>query len=152
MSTSSPTTTTTSRRPTFRSATLTSPRRHRSTGDRHAAPLGDAVAVRTARRDRGGLDQLHLRPGDSSEYLKAAVKFEVGETLNIRGSLELVNNQYSRNDTEIARGRFRMREMCWRSAPPMKTGWCGLSSSAMRWRQSDMSTPPPARSCRAWTW
>ena len=43
-----------------------------------------------------------------SEYLKAAVKFEV-ETLNIRGQLwELVNN-HSRNDTEIARGRFRMK-------------------------------------------
>ena len=45
-------------------------------------------------------------------YLKAAVKFEVGETLNIRGQLqELVNNQYSRNDTEIARSRFRMKAM-----------------------------------------
>ncbi|MGB0352296.1 MAG: DEAD/DEAH box helicase family protein, partial [Synechococcus sp.] len=48
--------------------------------------------------------------GIPSEYLKAAVKFEVGETLNIRSQLrELVNNQYSRNDTEIARGRFRMK-------------------------------------------
>ena len=48
--------------------------------------------------------------GIPSEYLKAAVKFEVGETLNLRGSLrELVNNQYSRNDLEIARGRFRVR-------------------------------------------
>ena len=48
--------------------------------------------------------------GIPSEYLKAAVKFEVGENLNIRAQLrELVNNQYSRNDTEIARGRFRMK-------------------------------------------
>ncbi|MFZ9946112.1 MAG: excinuclease ABC subunit UvrB [Vulcanococcus sp.] len=48
--------------------------------------------------------------GIPSEYLKAAVKFEVGETLNLRGSLrELVNNQYSRNDLEISRGRFRVR-------------------------------------------
>jgi len=48
--------------------------------------------------------------GIPSEYLKCAVKFEVGQTLNIRGQLrELVNNQYSRNDTEIARGRFRMK-------------------------------------------
>ena len=48
--------------------------------------------------------------GITSEYLKAAVKFEVGETLNLRGSLrELVNNQYSRNDLEISRGRFRVR-------------------------------------------
>ena len=63
--------------------------------------------------------------GIPSEYLGAAVKFEVGETLNIRGQLrELVNNQYSRNDTEIARGRFRMKEMCWKSALPTKTGWC----------------------------
>ena len=48
--------------------------------------------------------------GIPSEYLKAAVKFEVGVTLNIRSQLrELVNNQYSRNDTEISRGRFRMK-------------------------------------------
>jgi excinuclease ABC subunit B len=48
--------------------------------------------------------------GIPSEYLKAAVKFEVGGTLNLRSSLrELVNNQYSRNDIEIARGRFRVR-------------------------------------------
>jgi excinuclease ABC subunit B len=48
--------------------------------------------------------------GIPSEYLKAAVKFEVGSALNLRGSLrELVNNQYSRNDLEISRGRFRVR-------------------------------------------
>ena len=48
--------------------------------------------------------------GIPSEYLKAAVKFRVGESLDLRGSLrELVNNQYSRNDLEIARGRFRVR-------------------------------------------
>ena len=48
--------------------------------------------------------------GIPSEYLKAAVRFKVGETLNLRGSLrELVNNQYSRNDLEISRGRFRVR-------------------------------------------
>jgi excinuclease ABC subunit B len=48
--------------------------------------------------------------GIPSEYLKAAVPFKVGETLNLRGSLrDLVNNQYSRNDTEISRGRFRVK-------------------------------------------
>jgi excinuclease ABC subunit B len=48
--------------------------------------------------------------GIPSEYLKAAVKFQVGDTLNLRGSLrDLVNNQYSRNDLEISRGRFRLR-------------------------------------------
>ena len=48
--------------------------------------------------------------GIPSEYLKAAVKFQVGDTLNLRGALrELVNNQYSRNDVEISRGRFRVR-------------------------------------------
>ncbi|EDY38094.1 excinuclease ABC, B subunit [Cyanobium sp. PCC 7001] len=48
--------------------------------------------------------------GIPSEYLKAAVTFQVGDTLNLRGSLrELVNNQYSRNDLEISRGRFRVR-------------------------------------------
>lgn len=48
--------------------------------------------------------------GIPSEYLKAAVKFSVGETLNLRTSLrELVNNQYSRNDIEPGRGRFRVK-------------------------------------------
>ena len=48
--------------------------------------------------------------GIPSEYLKAAVKFKVGDSLDLRGSLrELVNNQYLRNDLEIARGRFRVR-------------------------------------------
>jgi excinuclease ABC subunit B len=48
--------------------------------------------------------------GIPSEYLKAAVKFQVGDTLNLRSSLrDLVNNQYSRNDLEISRGRFRVR-------------------------------------------
>ena len=37
--------------------------------------------------------------GIPSEYLKAAVKFKVGETLNLRTALrELVVNQYGRND------------------------------------------------------
>ena len=36
------------------------------------------------------------------------VKFEVGATLVFAASQELVNNQYSRNDTEIA-WRFRMK-------------------------------------------
>ena len=48
--------------------------------------------------------------GIPSEYLKAAVPFRVGESLNLRASLrDLVNNQYSRNDLEISRGRFRVR-------------------------------------------
>ncbi|MEB3266130.1 MAG: excinuclease ABC subunit UvrB [Cyanobacteriota bacterium] len=48
--------------------------------------------------------------GIPSEYLKAAVRFQVGDSLNLRASLrDLVNNQYSRNDIEISRGRFRVR-------------------------------------------
>jgi excinuclease ABC subunit B len=48
--------------------------------------------------------------GIPSEYLKAAVKFQVGEAIDLRGSLrELVDNQYARNDVEIGRGRFRVR-------------------------------------------
>ena len=48
--------------------------------------------------------------GIPSEYLKAAVRFQVGDTLDLRASLRgLVNNQYSRNDVEISRGRFRVR-------------------------------------------
>ena len=48
--------------------------------------------------------------GIPSEYLKAAVKFKVGESINLRSSLRsLVNNQYTRNDIEISRGRFRIK-------------------------------------------
>ena len=48
--------------------------------------------------------------GIPSEYLKAAVKFAVGESINLRSSLRaLVDNQYTRNDLEISRGRFRVK-------------------------------------------
>ena len=48
--------------------------------------------------------------GIPSEYLKAAVNFQVGESINLRSSLrDLVNNQYTRNDIEISRGRFRIK-------------------------------------------
>ena len=48
--------------------------------------------------------------GIPSEYLKAAVKFEVGKFINLRSSLRsLVENQYTRNDIEISRGRFRIK-------------------------------------------
>ncbi len=48
--------------------------------------------------------------GIPSEYLKASVKFEVGKTINLRSSLrDLVDNQYTRNDIEISRGRFRIK-------------------------------------------
>ena len=48
--------------------------------------------------------------GIPSEYLKAAVKFEVGNSINLRSSLRsLVENQYTRNDIEITRGRFRIK-------------------------------------------
>ncbi len=48
--------------------------------------------------------------GIPSEYLKAAVKFTVGTSIDLRGSLrDLVNNQYARNDIEIGRGKFRIK-------------------------------------------
>ena len=48
--------------------------------------------------------------GMPAEYLKAAVPFRVGEAIDLRETLRaLVNNQYSRNDLEINRGRFRLR-------------------------------------------
>ena len=48
--------------------------------------------------------------GIPSEYLKAAVKFEVGKSINLRSSFRsLVENQYTRNDIEINRGRFRIK-------------------------------------------
>ena len=48
--------------------------------------------------------------GMPAEYLKAAVPFCVGEAIDLRQALRaLVNNQYSRNDLDISRGRFRLR-------------------------------------------
>ena len=48
--------------------------------------------------------------GMPSEYLKAAVAFKVGKEIDLGKSLrDLVNNQYSRNDLEITRGRFRLK-------------------------------------------
>ncbi len=48
--------------------------------------------------------------GIPSEYLNASVRFTVGETIDLRGSLRsLVNNQYTRNDFDIHRGRFRIK-------------------------------------------
>jgi excinuclease ABC subunit B len=84
--------------------------------------------------------------GIPSEYLKAAVKFEVGDTLNIRSQLrELVNNQYSRNDTEIARGRFRIKGDVLEIGPAYGESSC----SVMTWRRSATWIPSPARSSRA---
>ena len=48
--------------------------------------------------------------GIPSEYLKASVKFRAGQIINLRDLIrELVANQYSRNDIEISRGRFRIK-------------------------------------------
>ncbi len=48
--------------------------------------------------------------GIPSEYLKAAVKFKVGEEIDLRLQLrELVNNQYLRNDLNLTRGSFRLK-------------------------------------------
>ncbi|WP_320663645.1 excinuclease ABC subunit UvrB [Prochlorococcus sp. MIT 1223] len=48
--------------------------------------------------------------GIPSEYLKASINFKVGEEIDIRSSLRhLVNNQYTRNDIELTRGRFRIK-------------------------------------------
>ena len=105
--------------------------------------------------------------GIPSEYLKAAVKFEVGETLNLRGSLrELVNNQYSRNDLEISRGRFRVRGdvleigpayedrlvriRSRRSVPNCVIGWMCSTNRAGFWRLSAWSNAPPTTS-RCWS-
>ncbi|MCP6759426.1 MAG: excinuclease ABC subunit UvrB [Fischerella sp. CENA71] len=48
--------------------------------------------------------------GIPSEYLKAAIPFQVGMEVNQRQILrDLASVQYSRNDMEIGRGRFRVR-------------------------------------------
>jgi excinuclease ABC subunit B len=48
--------------------------------------------------------------GIPSEYLKAAIPLRVGEETNLRGILrDLVSVQYSRNDLDLGRGRFRVK-------------------------------------------
>jgi excinuclease ABC subunit B len=48
--------------------------------------------------------------GMPSEYLKAAIGIEVGKELDQRQLLrDLVSVQYSRNDLELTRGRFRLK-------------------------------------------
>ena len=48
--------------------------------------------------------------GMPAEYLKAAIPLEVGEEINQRELLrDLVSVQYSRNDMDIERGRFRVK-------------------------------------------
>ncbi|KGG14575.1 MULTISPECIES: excinuclease ABC subunit UvrB [unclassified Prochlorococcus] len=48
--------------------------------------------------------------GIPSEYLKAAIRFKVGEDINLRSALrELVGNQYFRNDIDVSRGKFRVK-------------------------------------------
>ena len=71
--------------------------------------------------------------------------------MNIRGQLrELVNNQYSRNDTEIARGRFRMKGDVLEIGPAyddrlVRIELFGDEVEAIRYVD-----PPPERFCRAW--
>lgn len=48
--------------------------------------------------------------GMPAEYLKAAIPFQVGKEINQRQILrDLASVQYTRNDTELGRGRFRVR-------------------------------------------
>lgn len=48
--------------------------------------------------------------GMPSEYLKAAITLQVGKEINQRQILrDLVSVQYSRNDLDLQRGRFRLR-------------------------------------------
>jgi excinuclease ABC subunit B len=48
--------------------------------------------------------------GIPSEYLKAAIPIRVGEEVNLRGVIrDLVSVQYTRNDLELGRGRFRVK-------------------------------------------
>ncbi len=48
--------------------------------------------------------------GMPAEYLKAAIKLQVGEEIDQREVLrKLVTVQYSRNDTELSRGNFRVK-------------------------------------------
>ena len=48
--------------------------------------------------------------GMPSEYLKASIKIELGKSISLREILRaLVNNQYTRNDIDIGRGKFRLK-------------------------------------------
>ncbi len=48
--------------------------------------------------------------GIPAEYLKASIPLRVGEEVNLRGVIrDLVSVQYSRNDLELGRGKFRVK-------------------------------------------
>lgn len=48
--------------------------------------------------------------GIPSEYLKASIPLRVGEEINLRGIIrDLVSVQYTRNDLDLGRGRFRVK-------------------------------------------
>jgi len=48
--------------------------------------------------------------GIPSEYLKASVKFKLGQEVEMRKVIrDLVNIQYTRNDLDVDRGRFRLK-------------------------------------------
>lgn len=59
--------------------------------------------------------------GMPAEYLKAAISLQVGEEIDQRELLrELVSVQYTRNDVELTRGRFRVKGDVLEIAPLMK--------------------------------
>ena len=73
------------------------------------------------------------------------MNFEVGETLNIRGQWrELVNNQYSQNDTKSALGRFRMKGDVLEIGPAYEDRLVPIELLADEVEAIPTSTPPPA--------
>ena len=74
---------------------------------RHSATHEPAVA---ARRRRGRLGVVHLRPGHAAEYLDRSIALTVGGEVERDVLLRaLVDVQYTRNDVAFNRGTFRVR-------------------------------------------
>ncbi len=79
--------------------------------DRPAAPLGHRRAAHPARRDRGRLGVVHLRPGLARGVPRATCSCSHGaRSYDQRAILrQLVDMQYDRNDMNLGRGKFRVR-------------------------------------------
>ena len=79
--------------------------------DRPAAPLGHLGAAHPARRDRGGVGVVHLRPRLARGVPRPAARRARRARSTTSASIlrKLVDMQYERNDMNLVRGKFRVR-------------------------------------------
>ena len=79
--------------------------------DRPAAPLGHLGAAHPARRHRGGVGVVHLRPRLARGVPRPAARACARATSYDQRAIlrKLVDMQYERNDMNLVRGKFRVR-------------------------------------------